>query len=376
MKKIETNLKYVHEFRDRHGKLRRYLRRPGENKIPLPGEPGSPEFMRAYYGAPTAKENPGKPKPRKPGVLPGSLNEVISAYYRDSSFTVLSPVTQQMRRAVLEQLRRDDGMKPFALLHEKAIRERIVIRKPFAQRNWLKAFRGLMKFAVAHGLRTDDPTQGLEKHLTQAKGGHHHTWTEAEIEKYEKRHPIGTMARLAMALMLYTGQRKSDTVHMGPRDLGVEPGKIMVRQRKTGMEKADERLLIPVHPQLARVLNETPVGHLCFLVTEYGASFASAASFGNKMRDWCDQAGLPDCSSHGLRKAMCRRLAQAGCSAPQIAAISGHKTLAEVQRYIEEANRDDLAEDAMAKITAAPEGQVISLQFHERNTRRTKIGQP
>ena len=166
-----------------------------------------------------------------------------------------------------------------------------------------------------------------------------------------------------MALMLYTGQRKSDVVHMGPRDLAVEPGKIMVRQQKTGMEKADERLLIPIHEKLADILNETPVGHLCFLITEYGASFSSAASFGNKMRDWCDQAGLPECSSHGLRKAMCRRLAQAGCSAPQIAAISGHKTLAEVQRYIEEANRDDLAEDAMAKIAAAG-NQVISLQFH------------
>lgn len=171
MKKIETALKHVHEYRDRHGKLRRYLRRPGEKGVILPGEPGSPEFMRAYYNAPTAKENPSKPKPRKSSGLSGSLSEVITAYYRDSSFTVLSPVTQKMRRAVLEQLRQHDGMKPFVLLHEKAIRERIVKRKPFAQRNWLKAFRGLMKFAVAHGLRTDDPTQGLEKHLTQAKGG-------------------------------------------------------------------------------------------------------------------------------------------------------------------------------------------------------------
>jgi integrase len=53
------------------------------------------------------------------------------------------------------------------------------------------------------------------------------------------------------------------------------------------------------------------------------------------------------CSAHGLRKAACRRLAEAGCSAPQIAAISGHKTLAEVQRYVEAANKAKLAQAAM-----------------------------
>jgi integrase len=134
------------------------------------------------------------------------------------------------------------------------------------------------------------------------------------------------------------------------------------------MEKADERLLIPIHPELARVLNETPVGHLCFLITEHGASFSSAASFGNKMRDWCDQAGLPECNSHGLRKAMCRRLAEAGCSAPQIASISGHKTLSEVQRYIEEADRDKMAVDGMGKLAPPPSrhGQVINLHFYAR----------
>lgn len=55
--------------------------------------------------------------------------------------------------------------------------------------------------------------------------------------------------------------------------------------------------------------------------------------------------------SHGLRKAACRRLAEIGCSAPEIAAISGHKSLKEVQRYIEEANQARLAQSAMHRLS-------------------------
>ena len=63
------------------------------------------------------------------------------------------------------------------------------------------------------------------------------------------------------------------------------------------------------------------------------------------------EAGLPaGLSSHGLRKAMCRRLAEAGCTPHQIMAVSGHKTLSEVTRYTVAANRARLAVGAMGKI--------------------------
>ena len=41
-------LRFVHEFKDRHGKVRRYVRRPGFAHVPLPGEPGSPAFTRTW----------------------------------------------------------------------------------------------------------------------------------------------------------------------------------------------------------------------------------------------------------------------------------------------------------------------------------------
>jgi integrase len=42
-----------------------------------------------------------------------------------------------------------------------------------------------------------------------------HTWTTDEVRQYEARHHIGTKARLALALLLYTGVRRSDLVTLG-----------------------------------------------------------------------------------------------------------------------------------------------------------------
>jgi site-specific recombinase XerD len=95
--------------------------------------------------------------------------------------------------------------------------------------------------------------------------------------------------------------------------------------------------------------------HLTFLTTASGAPFTSAG-FGNYFRDCCRAAGLPDkCSAHGLRKAACRRLAEAGCSARVIMSISGHKTLAEVERYTREADKMRMAKDAIASIDRRPQ---------------------
>jgi integrase len=125
------------------------------------------------------------------------------------------------------------------------------------------------------------------------------------------------------------------------------PG-LYVKQKKTGTE-----LLIPVGPELQRVLDATPRQNLSFLTTTFGQPF-TAAGFGGWFRERCDDAGLrKECSAHGLRKAACRRLAEAGCSASQIAAISGHKTLREVQRYVEAADKTRLARSGMDAVRLA-----------------------
>jgi integrase len=338
MKSLRVRLPFIHEYKDRHGRVRRYFRQRGRPRIPLPGTPGSPDFMTAYNAALaslTVREI-GKNK-----STPGTVSAAIASYYQDNRFTSLAPGTQQKRRAILERFREEHGDKKLAGLQRQHLAAILGVKKPFAARNWLKALRGLMQFAGATGLISGDPTVGFEP--AKVKAGRIHTWTEAEIEQFEARHPIGSRARLAMALLLFTGQRSSDVVRMGPQH--IRKRVLAVTQQKTGTA-----LSIPVHPRLAEIIAATKCGHLAFLVTTTGLAL-SAGGLGKRIREWCDEAGLPQCSAHGLRKAACRRLAEIGCSAPEIASISGHKTLKEVQRYIEEADQARLAQAAMRRMT-------------------------
>src|SRR5436190_8771111 len=88
-------LKYVNEYRDRHGKVRRYFRRPGGRAIPLPGLPGSIEFMAAYQAA-LAVVSPPPPSPKH--IIAGSLAAAAAGYLRSPDFANLSPSSQRSYR--------------------------------------------------------------------------------------------------------------------------------------------------------------------------------------------------------------------------------------------------------------------------------------
>ena len=339
----KIRLPYIHEFRDRHGRVRRYVRLPGRKRVPLPGAPGTAEFMDAYQAA-LAEREVSRPAIGAARVVPGSTSAAVAAYYQDASFRALASSSQQMRRRILERLRTEYGGHRIALLQRSHIAALVGAQTPSVAKNWLKTIRGLMQFLIASGQREDDPTAGLKP--PKVRAGEIHSWTEQEIAAFEAHHGIGTRARLAMALLLYTAQRRSDVVRMGRQH--VRSGVLIVRQQKTGRV-----LAIPIHPKLAEIFTATEGNNLTFLVTGNGKPF-SAAGFGNLFRQWCDEAGLPKhCSAHGLRKAACRRLAEAGCSEHEISAISGHASLSEVQRYTRAANQAKMAKAAMASVARA-----------------------
>jgi integrase/recombinase XerD len=122
-----------------------------------------------------------------------------------------------------------------------------------------------------------------------------------------------------------------------------------IDQGKT--EGGEEALLeIPVHPKLLEVIGATNVvGSQTFLVTSFGKPY-TPAGFGNWFREICDEAGCSDISAHGGREATARRLAEIGCSANQIASITGYASIAEVDRYTKAASRKRMAREAMTKL--------------------------
>src|SRR5262249_33172763 len=247
----------------------------------------------------------------------------VIAEYKDSRefFGSKSAGTQRMRRGILDRFGAAYGERPMMSLPADWIEALLDTKPPHAARSWLVTLRSLCQFAVKRRYLRADPTASIK--LRKIKGDGFHTWTEDEIAQFEAHHPIGTKPRLALALLLYTAQRRSDVVRMGRQH--IRDGVLTVKQEKTGVT-----LAIPVHPHLRAVLDATPSAQLTFLVTATGKPYGGNA-FTEQFRGWCDDAGLPTrCKPHGLRKAACRRLAEAGCSAHEIMAISGPATVKEL----------------------------------------------
>jgi integrase len=329
--------KYVQHWVDHDGRAHCYFRRSGYPRVRLPGLPWSPSFMAAYEAAltgPRTAIGAGR-------IKPGSVAAVVAEYLDSQQFFASkSAGTQRMRRGILERFRAAYGDRPFALLPPEWIEAVLDAKPPHAARSWLVTLRSLCQFAVKRGWLRTDPTRDIKQR--SIKGDGFHTWTEEEISQFEAHHPMGSKPRLALALLLYTAQRRSDVVRIGRQH--IKDGVLTVKQQKTGVT-----LAIPVHPHLQAVLDATPSEHLTFLVTATGKPYGGNA-FSEQFRNWCDAAGLPKrCKPHGLRKAACRRLAEAGCSANEIMAISGHTTMKEIVRYTVAADQARLARNALAK---------------------------
>ncbi|MDE3027524.1 MAG: tyrosine-type recombinase/integrase [Paracoccaceae bacterium] len=218
---------------------------------------------------------------------------------------------------------------------------------PSASNNLRKRLMKLMDHALALEWRKDNPVKLVKPYRIEGDG--YHTWTEAEIARFYEFHEPGTMAHLCVTLMLYTGVAKVDAVKLGHEN--VVSGRTTYVRQKT-VKSNGVVVSIPLHPDLAAVLENCADGRP-FLATAYGEG-RSVNGLGNSMRAWCDAAGLPQCPAHGLRKACARRLAEAGATAPEIMSVTGHKTLAEVDRYIRDALREGMADSAMEKLIARP----------------------
>lgn len=346
-------LKYVDRFRDRYGKVRYYFRRGHEPRIPLPGLPGSAEFMTVYQAALSSK-------PVKVGIAgrggEGTFDRLIQDYFSSPDYRRLQPQTQTAYRKVIERFVIDEKVghrlvREMTRQHVQAIIARRA-DTPGAANDLLKKIRILVHFAIDNGWRKDDPTVRIKKFAS----GEFHTWTDDEIIRFEQCWEVGTRERAAFGLLLYTGQRASDVATMAWTD--VIDGGIWVVQRKT---KA--KLLVPIHPDLQQVLEALDGREGMILQTNVNRPF-TAKGFSNFMADKIGKAGLSErCVTHGLRKAAARRLAEAGCSANEIAAITGHVTLEEVARYTRAAEQKRLARSAIDRLAGAPRAIKVPNRF-------------
>jgi integrase len=125
----------------------------------------------------------------------------------------------------------------------------------------------------------------------------------------------------------------------------IQDNEIYVVQEKTGAE-----LWIPIHPELELALKACPTKGLALVGKADGTPFTTSG-LGGFMARAIEKAGLPErCVPHGLRKAMMRMMAEGNATVKQIAGVSGHKSLREIERYTKAADQRKLARAGMDKV--------------------------
>jgi integrase len=363
---------------DRRGNLRCYYRnlaKPGSKQERLRAPFGSAAFAAEYEAADRAGAVPPKRGDARPGDST-SLNYMLDCYYRSSAWTDdLSEATRSLRRPILDKMcaRLDKagrrlGVQGYATLSRgriKVLRDYLKATPTMAN-EFVKALSRAFDYAIEHdmpGLKDAlNPCLGI-KPLARENTDGHHQWTLDNVHHYMDSYPLAKFRRehTAMAVLLYTGARRSDAVLFNDDMVldGIEGGKVLHyvpikgRKRRKAKGKPPTMVQIPILPPLQAVLDARPPGQKHWLVSYFGKPWARRSSLTDNMRAWCREIGLNDegaderCTPHGLRKAAAAFAVENGASTRDLMAIFGWETERMAAFYSEGFERAQVASRSM-----------------------------
>jgi len=335
---------------DRHGKERWRYRRNGIDFY-LRDHPQSKE------GRAVIAEADKGIVPRKVRTIPKTIGDLFERFYASARFNKGGDKWRALVQSALEDFRNEAQEIPVADFTDAHI-ETILVRRlkvqkvkgrkrggPAAAERLHEQLIRLFDFAQQK-LRWIDynPARAADSPVGKREGGYH-VWTADEIAQFQERHPVGCKARLAMEIAFWTGLRRGDVAKLGPAN--ISGGRVSAVAGKTGKD-----LNVILAPPLAEVIAATETGEETFLVTSYGNPFTDAG-LGNWFRDRCNEAGLPHCSIHGLRKALTTIAAESGATQQELKALGGWSNDREVATYAAKANAQVLADSALRKVIEA-----------------------
>ena len=341
-------LQFITKDRDRHGNLRFYFRRTGKPKIRLRGLPGSEEFMAAYKEA-LSETSMSEAEAEK------SFGWLCGRYYKSSYFQALEPETRRRKRVVLDDIcgmtdagGRKFGLRPFDILKRTHVRKLRDLKadRPAAADLLVNTVSGLFNWAIKNDIATVNPAEKLEKLGAATEG--HYTWTDDDIKTFETYWPIGSRPRLAMAIMLYLGVRRSDAAVIGKQHESPD-GQMVTFQVFKGRKKNVCVLALPILPPLRAILDASELGQKAWVESDLGNPYSNAG-FSGAFKDWCKEAGLPQCNCHGLRKAGAVRAAEAGVSEYELMAMFGWANADMARIYTRKAAQKKMAASGAAKV--------------------------
>ncbi len=320
------------------GKSFHYYRRNGR-LTPLPGEPGTPTFLEAYQRAHAAHEAPAAA-----GAGAGTLRALVIAYRTSPQWQALRASTRKDYSKALDPLADRFGPLAVATMPRRFVLD---LQAQYATKDGkptprranqiIGVLRLLLSWGVDRGWRKDNPA--LRPKMLRTPGGHR-PWTAAEVAAFLEHDAVPVPMKQAVRLALGTGQRKGDLLALPWT--AYDGSAVQVVQSKTGA-----RLWIPAHRELRALLDGMP-RDAATILTRADRKPWKPDHFNHTFAAATKAAGLSGLVFHGLRHTAATWLADAGCTPSQIAAITGHRTLAMVTRYTEAAGQRGRAMEAVA----------------------------
>jgi integrase len=301
----------------------------------LTGEPGWPEFILSYEAAHRLRTEPDS----------SLFHSVIARYKASPAFTKRRERTKADYHKHIAKIEQAFGDLPMAALDDPRItrefldwRDTMANSPRQADYAWTVLMR-IISWAREGGLTGYRPPERVER-LYKADRSEM-VWEEADIAAFMA--VASTPLQIALTMAIYTGQRQADLLAVAWTNYDGQF--VRLRQAKTG-----RRVTIKVHAKLKAILDGLPRKSLTILTNGRGRPWA-----GNGFRKaWgaaTRKAGIQDLTFHDLRGTAVTRLAEAECTPPEIAAITGHSSRdvgAILDRYL--ARTEKLAIAAIKKL--------------------------
>ncbi len=350
LKMAKLMLPYLQILRAK-GRQYGYYRRAGI-RTKISGDIGSAEFLAEYQAIHAQHET--KAKAVSPGaeVKPGSLKALWLAYRSSAEWKGLSLATQAGYTRLIEPLLpRWGGLPVKDMPPEWIMRRRDALADtPSKANHFLGVMRLLLNWSIPRGWIKVSPAAQIKAIRHRAKS--HRIWAEDEIAAMTG--PDAAVIALPILIALHTAQRLGDVLRL-PWSAYDGQSITVAGQGKTGV-----RVVIPALPALREALDTTERKAVMICARPDGKAWKTD-HFKHKFAAIRASLGLPnDLHFHGLRHSAASRLAEAGCTPHEIAAVTGHKSLAMVSRYTQQAQQEALASAAIMRLekrNANPSGK-------------------
>lgn len=275
---------------------------------------------------------------KRTGPAPGTLGELITLYLESPDYKRLAESTRKVYKIGLrpwldkQEVRHLDA-RSIRRSHVLAFRDAWSERPGMADL-FVRATQAVFRFGIDREHVDVNPAAKISR----LANGEHRRWTEDEVGRLLLMgRPVFQMAG---AIALFTGQRQGDVLRMEWDH--IRNDRLFVKQEKTR-----KPLIIPLHPLLRSALDRWPQKTKTILYSQYNAAFTSDG-FRSSWHRERDRLGIT-ATWHGLRKTAAAALAEAGATVHEIAAITGHQSLREIERYTKEADQLRRAEAAVLK---------------------------